>query len=104
MVQTKQAARRSRQSTLFVVAYDIPDDKRRTGIHKLLKGFGLWTEYSLFECFLTKKEFLQMEAALYQHLDAQRDRVRIYAVCDACLTRVKTVGIAAPKEDTLYLI
>src|SRR5579885_1454026 len=39
--------RGERQSHLYVVAYDIPDNKRRTRVHKLLKGFGQWTEFSL---------------------------------------------------------
>ncbi|HEU5378541.1 MAG TPA: CRISPR-associated endonuclease Cas2, partial [Ktedonobacteraceae bacterium] len=46
-------ARRDRQSTLYVIAYDISDDRRRTNVHSILKGFGQWTEFSLFECFLT---------------------------------------------------
>ncbi len=56
MKQAGVTSRGSRQSSLYVVAYDIPDDKRRTRVHKILKGFGQWTEFSLFECFLTKKE------------------------------------------------
>ena len=96
--------RGERQSHLYVVAYDIPDDKRRTRVHKLLKGFGQWTEFSLFECFLTRKELLLMSAKLSKHLDAGTDRVRIYTICDTCLTKIETVGIAEPKEDTSYLI
>ena len=56
--QTGVSVRGIRQSSLYVVAYDISDDKRRTKIHKILKGFGQWTEFSLFECFLTKKEIV----------------------------------------------
>ena len=93
-----------RQSHLYVVAYDIPNDKRRTQVHKILKGFGKWTEYSLFECFLTKKELLQMQAKLEKHLDSQTDRVRIYTICDACLPKIETVGIPEAKEDTSYLL
>jgi CRISPR-associated protein Cas2 len=96
--------RGERQSHLYVVAYDIPDNKRRTRVHKLLKGFGQWTEFSLFECFLTRKELLLMSAKLSKHLDAGTDRVRIYTICDTCLTKIETVGIAEPKEDTSYLI
>ena len=92
--------RGARQSHLYVVAYDIPDDKRRSKVHKILKGFGKWTEYSLFECFLTKKELLQMRSKLDKHLRAQEDRVRIYSICDTCLTKIETVGIPEPKEDT----
>ena len=104
MGQTEIKVRGVRQSSFYVVAYDIPDDKRRTKVHKILKGFGQWTEFSLFECFLTKKELLQMRAKLDKHLDPQDDRVRIYTICDTCLTKIETVGIPEPREDTSYLI
>jgi CRISPR-associated protein Cas2 len=80
------------------VAYDISDDKRRTKVHKVLKGFGEWTEFSLFECFLTKKELLQMRAKLDKHLDARTDRVRIYMICDACLSKIE------PVEQSSYML
>jgi len=96
--------RGARESTLYVIAYDIPDDKRRTKVHRILKGFGQWTEFSLFECFLTKKELLMMRAKLDQHLNAREDRVRIYLICNACLPKIETIGIPEPVEDTSYLI
>jgi CRISPR-associated protein Cas2 len=95
---------RGRQSMFYVVAYDIPDDKRRSRVHRILTGFGQWTEFSLFECFLTKKEFLMMQAKLEQYLDADRDRVRIYTICETCLDKIETVGILEAKEETVYLI
>lgn len=104
MNQNGVSVRGVRQSTLYVVAYDIPDDKRRTRIHKVLKGFGEWTEFSLFECFLTKKELLQMRAKLDKHLDARTDRVRIYMLCDTCCAKIETVGIPEPVEQMSYLI
>src|SRR5436305_10657442 len=104
MGQTGMSVRGIRQSTLYVVAYDIQDDKRRTKIHKILKGFGQWTEFSLFECFLTKKELLQMRAKLDKQLNAREDRVRIYTICETCLAKIETVGIPEPVEDTMYLI
>jgi CRISPR-associated protein Cas2 len=104
MTQPKISVRGVRQSALYVVAYDIPNDRRRTKVHKVLQGFGQWTEFSLFECFLTKKELLQMRAKLDKHLDASNDRVRIYTLCDSCLTKVETVGIPEPAEQTSYLI
>src|SRR4051812_41935356 len=93
-----------RQSTLYVVAYDIADDKRRTKVHTILKGFGEWTEYSLFECFLTKKEVLLMQAKVYQYLNPDTDRVRIYSICEVCLDKIETVGLPEAKEETFYLI
>ena len=93
-----------RQSNFYVVAYDIPNDRRRTKVHKILKGFGTWTEFSLFECFLTKKEYIQMKNKLEKLLNDQEDRVRIYMICDTCLAKIETVGIAEPVEQTMYLI
>lgn len=104
MGQRAIGVRGVRQSSLYVVAYDIPDDKRRTKVHKVLKGFGQWTEFSLFECFLTKKELLQMRAKLDKHLHPGTDKVRIYIICDACLSKIETVGIPEPVEETSYLI
>jgi CRISPR-associated protein Cas2 len=104
MVQIEAKTRSAKQTTFYAIAYDIPDDKRRTKVHKLLKGFGKWTEYSLFECFLTKKELLLMRSKLEKHLDAKCDRVRIYTMCERCLDKIETVGIPEPKEDTMYLI
>ena len=104
MHQTGVGVRGIRQSSLYVVAYDIPDDKRRTKIHKILKGFGQWTEFSLFECFLTKKEVLQMRSKLDKYLDSRTDKVRVYLICDACMTKIETVGLTEPTEVTSYLI
>src|SRR2546428_13366435 len=104
MGQRGVSVRGVRQSSFYVVAYDIPDDKRRTKVHKVLKGFGEWTEFSLFECFLTKKELLQMGAKLDKHLDARTDRVRIYMICDVCLTKVETVGILERLGQSSYIL
>ncbi len=102
--EAKPGARSGKQNTFYVVAYDISDDKRRTRVHKVLKGFGQWTEFSLFECFLTKKEMLQLRARLDKHLNAETDRVRIYTICDGCLGKIETLGIPAPVEQTSYVI
>jgi hypothetical protein len=31
----------------IVISYDIPEDKRRTRIHKILKSYGQWMQYSV---------------------------------------------------------
>lgn len=104
MSQSSANIHGARQSSFYVVAYDISVDKRRTKVHKLLKGFGKWTEFSLFECFLTKKELLQMRSKLDKLLNPQSDRVRIYNLCENCLQKIETVGIPEPVEETCYLI
>jgi len=94
----------SSQSTLYVIAYDIPDDRRRTKVHKILSGFGTWTQYSLFECFLSKKELVQLRAKLAKHLKDTQDSVRFYPLCANCVEKVETVGGSPPNEDILYIV
>ncbi|GCF10213.1 CRISPR-associated endonuclease Cas2 [Dictyobacter arantiisoli] len=92
------------QTTCYIIAYDIPNDRRRTKVHKILCGFGAWTQFSLFECFLSKKELVQLKAKLAQHLDEQQDHVRFYPLCTTCLSKVETVGGKLPEEDTVFII
>src|SRR5438045_7855034 len=94
----------SSQTTCYVIAYDIPDDRRRTKVHKILCGFGRWTQYSLFECFLTKKELVLLHSKLAKYLSEERDSVRFYPLCGSCVAKVETVGGQLPQEATIFLL
>jgi CRISPR-associated protein Cas2 len=87
-----------------VIAYDIPDDRRRTKVHQILLGFGKWTQYSLFECFLSRKELVLLQAKLAGHLVAREDSVRFYPLCANCVERVETIGGPPPEEDLIYVV
>ena len=100
----RSQARPGNQSTCYVIAYDIPDDKRRTKIHKILLGYGKWTQYSLFECFLTRKELVLLRSKLAEHLVAKEDSVRFYPLCANCVSKVETVGGPPPADAVLFLV
>ncbi len=103
-MKTKVRFKNSSLITCYVIAYDIPDDRRRTKIHKLLLGFGKWTQYSLFECFLSRKELILLRAKLAEHLVAKEDSVRFYPLCASCVSKVETVGGPLPGDDDLFVI
>lgn len=100
----RNKAKTSSQTTCYVIAYDIPNDKRRTKVHKLLSGFGKWTQFSLFECFLSRKELVLLRSKLAEHLEAAQDSVRFYPLCANCLDKVETVGGPLPAEDLLFVV
>ncbi len=91
-------------TTCYIVAYDISDDRRRTKVHKVLSGFGTWTQYSLFECFLSKKELVMLKVKLARHLDDTQDSVRFYSLCASCVEKVETVGGSPPTEERIFVI
>lgn len=92
------------ETMLYVVAYDISVNKRRTKVHNTLCGYGSWTQFSLFECWLTRREFLELRAKLAKHLDAETDSVRFYPLCEGCRKKVVTVGGEQPEEELVVII
>jgi CRISPR-associated protein Cas2 len=97
--------RNNDESTLYIVSYDIPNDRRRTRVHSVLTGFGTWVQYSVFECFLDRKQRFLLETRLRKEIHQQEDTIRIYGLCATCKSKVEVLGHGiAPKEETVYLL
>jgi CRISPR-associated protein Cas2 len=62
-------------ANIFLVAYDVVDDQRRTRVHKKLKGYGEALQYSLFRCTLSPAVRVRMKSELWQLLDLGEDRL-----------------------------
>ena len=92
------------ERALYVIAYDIRNDRRRTKVHKTLCGFGDWTQYSLFECHLTSKEMLALRGKLDKLLDEEEDSVRFYYLCAGCVGRTETFGSEGPQDKSLFIV
>lgn len=61
--------------SIFLIAYDVSDDKRRTKIFKKLKGYGESLQYSLFRCALTPGERLRLRSEIWDLIDHATDRM-----------------------------
>ncbi|MDW8278967.1 MAG: CRISPR-associated endonuclease Cas2 [Anaerolineales bacterium] len=92
------------ETRFYIVAYDISSDKRRNKVHKILSGFGQWTQFSLFELFVTDKEMVLLQSKLEKVLNVEKDSVRFYPLCAACLKQVETVGSALPQEPKAFIV
>lgn len=64
----------------FLVSYDIPDDKRRNRVFKLLTGWGDHVQYSVFCCQLNPRECHQLEEHLRKILKQNEDQVLLVDV------------------------
>ena len=100
----RSQARASNQTSFYVIAYDMPDDKRCTKVHSIVLGHGRWTEYSLYEYFLTRKELVLLRSKLAEHLEVKEDSVRFYPLCANCVSKVETVGGPPPADEVLFLV
>ncbi|WP_321491781.1 CRISPR-associated endonuclease Cas2 [uncultured Desulfobacter sp.] len=62
---------------VYLVCYDICDQKRWRRIYKTMKGYGAWLQLSVFQCRLNKEELLKMTDALTEIMNRQEDHLLI---------------------------
>jgi len=77
-----------------VVSYDIPDDKRRTKVMKIIAGYGRRAQYSVFECELRPTDLRQLQERLRAVIDDTHDDLRFYPLCHECLAKATVMGKA----------
>ena len=89
----------------FVIAYDIPNDRRRTKVASALEDYASRVQYSVFEANLTGAQYRQLRTKLKQLINAEEDSVRYYRLCEKCLGGVKVVGRGQLTTDPdLYIV
>jgi CRISPR-associated protein Cas2 len=90
----------------ILVSYDIPDDKRRTKIAKVLKDYGERVQYSVFECDLTAKQIGKLLKELQAAMSETEDSIRAYRLCAQCVKEIKALGQAKPpaEEPVVYIV
>ena len=62
---------------LYLVTYDVCDDKRLRKVFKTMRGFGDHVQYSVFLCDLADRERVKMAAALEREIHHREDQVLI---------------------------
>lgn len=90
----------------ILVSYDIPDDRRRTRLAKVLQDYGERVQYSVFECDLTQKQLQQMLREVKRVISEAQDSVRVYGLCQECVKRIEVLGRAKPpvEEPTVFIV
>ena len=96
-------------STLFyLIIYDLPDNKaankRRNRLHKLLSGYGKWTQYSVFECFLTGMQFAKLQTKLETLIKPAEDSVRVYVMDAGAVQKSLTYGSEQPRQESAIIL
>jgi len=93
----------SQGKTFVVIAYDIPDDRRRTRLHKKLKSFGTAVQYSVFEAILDRTTLARMEKMIRAEIKDE-DLVRLYFLCRHCQGRIIAIhGTVTQEERTIVV-
>lgn len=60
---------------LWLIAYDVPDNRRRAKLHRILSGFGTALQYSVFRCALSPLERARLRDKLWEVFHPREDRL-----------------------------
>ncbi len=66
---------------MFVVCFDVCDDKRLRRIAREIGNFGARVQKSVFECHLDDSELAALQQRLARLLNEKEDNVRYYPLC-----------------------
>lgn len=85
-----------------VISYDISEDKRRTKIHNILKSYGQWVQYSVFECELTDTQYAKLRSRLGKAIAPESDSIRFFFLCACCQGKIERIGGEMPRDDSIF--
>lgn len=65
---------------LFIVTYDIADQKRWRRVFKAMHGYGDWLQLSVFQCRLSRRRRAELESRLRELVKNGEDHVLLIDV------------------------
>lgn len=82
------------QEHLYLVAYDISDQKRWRRVFKIMNGYGEWLQLSVFQCRLNRVRHAELIALLDEIIHHDHDHVVIMDVgpAEKVKPRVTSLG------------
>ena len=92
---------------LYVVAYDIADQRRWRRVFKVMQGYGEWLQLSVFQCRLSRRGMVELRAALAEIVKHDEDHVLFLDLgpAEEVKPRVSTLGKAvAPIERRATIV
>lgn len=89
---------------LVLVVYDIPDNKRRLRVSKVLEGYGRRVQESVFECFITFPEMQKLHQKVLWRVKPQEDNVRFYWIAADAVARILTIGSEVPQSPPEFYV
>ena len=94
---------------MYLISYDITDNKVRRKVAKTLEGYGIRVQFSVFECDISKARFNLLYKELVEIMrDEEEGNIRFYDLCANCVTKTKTIGVKSAaqeqEEEDLFII
>lgn len=93
---------------IYLVVYDISDDKRRGRLVKLLESYGLVrVQYSAFRGDINVNDKMSLARRVKKFVKDENDCIFIIPLCRRCLATAEVIsnrGVALVKDSSVELI
>ena len=89
---------------LYVLVYDVANDRRRARLHEALKDYGSPVQRSVFELDVTPGQADAMMRRVAKLIDEAEDTVRLYRLCAACLPETRILGEGSVSLDPDFYV
>lgn len=90
---------------IWVIAYDIADDRRREQISMALSAWGARVQLSVFECEFSNDQLAkQVVAEVEKMIDHAEDQIRVYRLWRDEAAAVRVIGQRRLEEREDYWI
>jgi len=88
-----------------LVSYDVVNNQKRLKLAKFLKGYLERVQKSVFEGVIADRRLEGLRRGIEKRIDRSEDTVRIYTLCERCVSSVEIIGtgvyIERQDEDVL---
>lgn len=91
---------------MYVISYDVVDDKKRRHLARYLESYGVRVQYSVFETELNEQQLNALIKGIKKKINLSEDTVRIYPIQKDLRERIVTIGTDKGKfyDDEFYII
>ena len=79
---------------LTIVSYDVSDDRRRYRLVKVLEGYGVRVQKSIFECWLLPSQLLELKSRIAPFIHPSEDCIAYYSLTQSNLSEIILLGTA----------
>ena len=83
---------------IYLVSYDIKNDKKRTKVSKLLKLSGVRLQFSVFKCKFNKKELNETKQKINEII-TNNDSVMFFNLCEICESKTIQLGTIFKEKE-----
>lgn len=89
---------------LYLLSYDVSEDKKRNKICKTLKNEGYHLQKSVFVFYRDAQDALKIYKSARELIDEKTDRLFMAPMCQTCFGKKQISGICPKFNESLWII